>query len=143
MRKYLKYLLLISIFSCDKIESPLPEEYGKFDWSLYPGDPIDYSYDLVNPETNWGPNNNPKSILLEDYTGHKCTNCPAAAQIAKDLEDDSSKNVIVASVHASQDGAFQATDNLFTNNYETEAGNEYVRGSEMPGFLGNLYGHNQ
>ena len=68
MRKYLKYLLLISIFSCDKIESPLPEEYGKFDWSLYPGDPIDYSYDLVNPETNWGPNNNPKSILLEDYT---------------------------------------------------------------------------
>ena len=77
---------------------------------------------------------------MEDYTGHKCTNCPAAAQIAKDLEDDSSKNVIVASVHASQDGAFQATDNIFTNNYETEAGNEYVRGSEMPGFLGNPMG---
>ena len=71
MRKYLKIFLLISIFSCDKIESPLPEEYGKFDWSLYPGDPIDYSYDLVNPETNWGPNNNPKSILLLTWVSIK------------------------------------------------------------------------
>ena len=98
MKKYFKYLLVICIFSCDKIESPLPEEYGKFDWSLYPGDPVDYNYDLVNLENNWGPNNNPKSILLEDYTGHKCTNCPSAAQIAKDLEDDSSKNVIVRAI---------------------------------------------
>ncbi|MBH19297.1 MAG: hypothetical protein CL851_02625 [Crocinitomicaceae bacterium] len=140
MKKYFKYFLIISIFSCDKIENPLPEEYGKFDWSLYPGDPADYSYDLVNPENNWGPNNNPKSILLEDYTGHKCTNCPEAAQIAKDLEDDTSKNVIVSTIHASQDGTFQSTDNIFINNYETEAGNEYVRGSEMPGFLGNPMG---
>ena len=31
-------------------------------------------------------------------------------------------------------------DNLFTENYETEAGNEYVRGSEMIGFLGNPMG---
>ena len=140
MKKYFKYFLIISIFSCDKIENPLPEEYGKFDWSLYPGDPADYSYDLVNPENNWGSNNNPKSILLEDYTGHKCTNCPEAAQIAKDLEDDTSKNVIVSTIHASQDGTFQSTDNIFINNYETEAGNEYVRGSEMPGFLGNPMG---
>ena len=28
-------------------------------------------------------------------------------------------------------GDFNNVDQLFTNNYETEAGNEYVRGSEM------------
>ncbi len=109
MKKYLKYLLFLLLFSCDKIENPLPEEYGKLDWSLYPGDPSNYPYDLVNLSSNWGINNNTKGILLEDYTGHKCTNCPAAAQIAKDLEDDSSKNVIVATIHSSLDGFFQST----------------------------------
>ena len=140
MKKYLKYLLFLLLFSCDKIENPLPEEYGKLDWSLYPGDPSNYPYDLVNLSSNWGINNNTKGILLEDYTGHKCTNCPVAAQIAKNLEDDSSKNVIVATIHSSLDGFFQSTSNIFTSNYETEAGNEYVRGSEMPGFLGNPMG---
>ena len=73
MKKYLKYLLFFLLFSCDKIENPLPEEYGKLDWSLYPGDPSNYPYDLVNLSSNWGINNNTKGILLEDYTGHKCT----------------------------------------------------------------------
>ena len=138
MKNYFGFILLISILSCDKIESPLPEEFGKFDWSLYPGDPSNYPYDISNPSLNWGENTNKKGILLEDYTGHKCTNCPAAAQIAKSLEDDSIKNVIVASIHASSDGSFQETDSLFLNDYRTDAGDEYV--SEMIGFLGNPMG---
>lgn len=138
MKNYFGFILLITILSCDKIESPLPEEFGKFDWSLYPGDPSNYPYDISNPASNWGENNNIKGILLEDYTGHKCTNCPAAAQIAKSLEDDSIKNVIVASIHASADGSFQETDELYLNDYRTDAGDEYV--SEMTGFLGNPMG---
>jgi hypothetical protein len=138
MKNYFGFILLITILSCDKIESPLPEEFGKFDWSLYPGDPSNYPYDISNPSSNWGENTNTKGILLEDYTGHKCTNCPAAAQIAKSLEDDSIKNVIVASIHASANGAFQQTDGLYLNDYRTDAGDEYV--SEMTGFLGNPMG---
>ena len=138
MKNYFGIILLITILSCDKIESPLPEEFGKFDWSLYPGDPSNYPYDISNPSSNWGENTNTKGILLEDYTGHKCTNCPAAAQTAKSLEDDSIKNVIVASIHASADGSFQETDGLYLNNYRTDAGDEYV--SEMTGFLGNPMG---
>ena len=94
----------------------------------------------IATQNEWDENTNEKGILLEDYTGHLCTNCPEAAQIAKSLEEDSSLNVIVASIHASTDGGFQQVDQLFTNNYETEAGNEYVRGSEMNGFLGNPNG---
>ena len=138
MKNYFGFILLITILSCDKIESPLPEEFGKFDWSLYPGDPSNYPYDISNPSSNWGENTNTKGILLEDYTGHKCTNCPAAAQTAKSLEDDSIKNVIVASIHASADGSFQETDGLYLNDYRTDAGDEYV--SEMTGFLGNPMG---
>lgn len=138
MKNYFGFILLITILSCDKIESPLPEEFGKFDWSLYPGDPSNYPYDISNPSINWGENTNTKGILLEDYTGHKCTNCPAAAQTAKSLEDDSIKNVIVASIHASANGSFQETDGLYLNDYRTDAGDEYV--SEMTGFLGNPMG---
>ena len=138
MKNYFGFILLITMLSCDKIESPLPEEFGKFDWSLYPGDPSNYPYDISNPSSNWGVNTNTKGILLEDYTGHKCTNCPSAAQTAKSLEDDSVKNVIVASIHASADGSFQATDGLYVNDYRTDAGDEYV--SEMTGFLGNPMG---
>jgi len=138
MKKYFGFIVCILILSCDKIDSPLPEEYGEFDWTLYPSDPTTYPYDITNPSSNWGSNSNSKGILLEDYTGHKCTNCPAAATIAKDLEDDTSLNVIVASIHASSDGSFQATDNLFTNDYRTEAGDEYV--NEMTGFIGNPMG---
>ena len=138
MKKYFGFILFVLILSCDKIDSPLPEEYGKFDWSLYPLDPATYPYDITNPSSNWGLNSNPKAILLEDYTGHKCTNCPAAATIAKALEDNTSLNVIVASIHASSDGSFQASDNLFTNDYRTDAGDEYV--SEMVGFIGNPMG---
>ena len=143
MKKILIPLLAFFLFACDKIESPVAEEYGKFDWSFFPGDPADYAsnyYDIANPQNEWGENLNEKGILLEDYTGHLCTNCPEAGIIAKSIEEDSSLNVIVASIHASIDGGFQETDALFTNNYETEAGNEYVRGSEMNGFLGNPMG---
>ena len=109
MKKLFIYLLILVFYSCDKIETPIAEEYGKFDLSLFPGDPLNYFtqyYDVANPENEWGINPNSKGILLEDYTGHKCTNCPAAAQIAKDLEQDSVLNVIVASIHASEDGSF-------------------------------------
>jgi len=140
MKKILIPLIALFLFSCDKIESPVAEEYGRFDWSYFPGDPLDYAsnyYDIANPQNEWGENLNEKGILLEDYTGHLCTACPEGAAIAKSLEEDSSLNVIVASIHASLTGAFQETNALFSNNYETEAGNEYVRGSEMENFLGN------
>ena len=138
MKNYFGFILVFLILSCDKIESPLPDEYGKFNWALYPQDPSGYPYNLADPASNWDINNNPKGILLEDYTGHKCTNCPAAAQTAKSLEDDSIKNVIVASIHASADGSFQATDGFYINNFRTAAGDEYI--SEMTGFLGNPMG---
>ena len=47
MKKYFGFILFVLTLSCDKIDSPLPEEYGKFDWSLYPLDPTTYPYVLL------------------------------------------------------------------------------------------------
>ena len=60
-------------------------------YHFYPGDPLTYFISIMMLQTLKmnGELINSKGILLEDYTGHKCTNCPAAAQNAKDLEQDS------------------------------------------------------
>ena len=138
---YLLIFIVFGLFSCDKVENPIPPVFGDVDWSLYPGDSNDYLtlYNFDNPETNWSTNYNTKKyILLEDYTGHKCTNCPDAAIIAEQLEDDTSLNVILVAIHASPDGSFQATDDVFIDDFTTEAGDTYV--TEMPGMFANPMG---
>lgn len=41
-----------------------------------------------------------KHVLLEDYTGVRCVNCPAAGQVALDIQAQNDHKVIVLSVHA-------------------------------------------
>ncbi len=64
-----------------------------------------------------------KKILLEDFTGHKCTNCPAAAIIAKNLVAQYPDRIITIGVHA---GYFAKADQLgdFTANYSNTTSEE-------------------
>ncbi len=136
--KYLIYILTAStiILSCDCIENPIPESTGTLDWNLYPYDTTSNPYPWPTFTTN---NNTDRNILLEDFTGHRCVNCPAAAVNAKLLEDANPGRVFVASVHASTSGAFQAVNPPeFTMDFQTTAGTTYA--NEIPGFLGNPTG---
>jgi hypothetical protein len=93
-------LLILSgiIYSCDKLEPP---------YSTVKGGGIDTM--------------NKRTILLEDYTGHKCVNCPGATAIAKTLDSIYMGKVIVMAVHA---GMFASPDpsGLYTANYQTNEG---------------------
>jgi hypothetical protein len=40
-----------------------------------------------------------KTILLEDFTGQRCVNCPAAHVIAKELQEQYNHAVIVVAIH--------------------------------------------
>jgi hypothetical protein len=138
---FLVFISFIGIIGCDKIDNPIPPVFGDLDWSLYPSDSNNYLtlYNFDDPSSNWATNSNTsKNILLEDYTGHKCTNCPAAAVIAKQLEDDASLGVVLVSVHAGAGGAFQGTDTEFTTDFTTDAGDVYV--ADMPGMFANPLG---
>ena len=138
---YILSFTFICLSSCDKIEKPIPPVLGDVDWSLYPYDSTEYInlYNFENPGSNWNPNNNLKKyILLEDYTGHKCTNCPDAAITAEELEDDTTLGVIVVAIHASADGSFQATDGTYSTDFTTPAGDVYV--VDMPGMFANPMG---
>ncbi len=128
------YCSLISL-SCDKINNPIPIEEGAIDWTLYPGgDPATYPY------PTWISNNNTdRNVLIEDYTGHLCTNCPAAAEDASSLEENNAGRVFVASIHASPDGFFQRVESPeFTTDFTTDAGTTYT--TAMPNFEGNPSG---
>ena len=61
-----KYLILINtiliITSCDVEERPFITDYNAY----------------INPE---------KKVLIEDFTGHLCPNCPGAAEELKAIQD--------------------------------------------------------
>ncbi|MBC8320201.1 MAG: Omp28 family outer membrane lipoprotein [Bacteroidetes bacterium] len=94
-------LLLATIFnSCDKVSPPYIEAR-------------DYC----------GGN---KKVLIEDYTGHGCVNCPGAAVLAHELKEQFCERVVIIAVHA---GYFAAPDfennPLFAADFTTEAGNTW------------------
>jgi len=62
-----------------------------------------------------------KRVLLEDYTGHTCVNCPSAAIIARNLKAQYGDKLVVMAVHAG--GFAQPQSNtVFTYNFLTAAG---------------------
>jgi hypothetical protein len=63
-------------------------------------------------------------ILLEDFTGHDCINCPFAADTAKDIKKIYGERVIVMGVHVGTFAAPHKNDEL-KEDFRTEAGDIY------------------
>ncbi len=142
-------VLVFSFFSCDKIENPYKPEilldttlYADGNWETYPW-----------PEFEQNTNTN-RNILLEDYTGHKCPNCPAAAIIAKNIESANPERVFVAGIHTGKGGHgnFQVLSpdcgestnplNKYCHDFRIPEANEYgFRFGDGFGFVGNPFGN--
>jgi hypothetical protein len=145
----MRILLTFSIIglllcSCDHVDNPYPVQINiDLDTTLYPGLWSDYENNewpsfVENTNVN-------KNILIEDFTGHKCVFCPAAADLAHDLHMANPNRVYTASIHAGPDGIgdFQSlsppdypTD--FTNAEGVEIGLYF--GENDGGFPGNPRG---
>lgn len=105
-----KYLLIISIFiagalilpSCDIVEEPYLVPVGS-----------------VEP----GPGEAVRKVLLEDYTGHKCPNCPEAAELAASLKATYGEKLVLLTVHAGSLATPDLTGD-FTTDLRTEEGTE-------------------
>ncbi|MCX6232186.1 MAG: Omp28 family outer membrane lipoprotein [Bacteroidetes bacterium] len=93
------FIALVAFQSCNKIDGP---------------------YTTPVPAKEWYG----KRILIEDYTGHKCPNCPAAAVVANDLKTLYGDKVVIISVHA---GFFAApsVSPFDTNDFTTTAGDAW------------------
>jgi hypothetical protein len=78
MKSILKLSLALSIMvvvqSCDKVDGP-------------------YKKDIVAPTGE-------RKVMVEDYTGHKCGNCPRAAKALYDLKSVYGDKLVIIGVHA-------------------------------------------
>jgi hypothetical protein len=80
--------IVLAMMSCDKLKEPyivesIVEESDTL--SLTASDTVNFDGKRVT--------------LLEDYTGVKCNNCPAAAEIAQQLQEQNEGHLVVLGVH--------------------------------------------
>lgn len=81
-------MIVFAMASCDKLKEP------------YYTEPIVQKSDTIALEHSDTANFDGKIVvLLEDYTGVRCVNCPAAAQIAANLQEQNEEHLIVMGVH--------------------------------------------
>lgn len=141
------FVLILGLSSCDKVKNAYPPNLVKseLDWSLYPdGDSTHYVSQGLWP-TFVANTNTLKNVLIEDYTGHRCFNCPNAATLLHSLEQANPGRVFGASVHTSAVGmsSFQETDadypTVLYNDFAFQIGSHF---GSQPGssFIGNPHG---
>ena len=108
MKKILSFVIVIAITiafipSCDIVEEPY----------LLP----------VGANDTTGPGENVRKVLVEDFTGQKCPNCPEAAEIAHTIKTLYGEQIVILTVHA----GFYAVPDLngnFTTEFRTPEGDE-------------------
>lgn len=90
-------------FSCDKVDSP----YG-------------------DTQSTPGGNGNTvvQKVLLEDFTGAHCTNCPDAHKVAAQLKDLYGDRLVVMGVHVGVFALPGVWGPLYTYDFRTQTGND-------------------
>lgn len=63
-----------------------------------------------------------QKVLLEEFTGHQCPNCPEGTELAKQLKDLYGDKFIIIAYHA---GWFARTSSSFTTDFTTSVGDEF------------------
>jgi hypothetical protein len=111
--KSLRFFILAicaAFVSCDKVKDPIV----KRDTAV--GE--NFVYNNNYSKSNY------KKVLLEDYTGHRCTSCPAATDMIKNqLLPRYGDSLVVIAVH--QGNVFAAPTTDFSNDYRTVCGEEW------------------
>lgn len=154
MKKYIFTLTVLTILlftACDKVDNPYPKAVKTdLDTSIYNGTWSDYvatKWPDFTTMSNEDPNRN---ALIEDFTGHNCSFCPAAATVAHSLHTANPSRVFVASIHASNTtnglSSFQVLNIAqgytvdFTNTEGLQLGSYFGTTLVNSGFYGNPAG---
>lgn len=107
------FVLLITasfiLHSCDEIDQPYKKDGGGNDT-------------IACPVPDFPVNNNPvRKVMLEEFTGHMCPNCPKGQLKVKELTDKYGEQLNVVSIHA---GVFAELDpnHGYTYDFRTPEG---------------------
>tara|TARA_B100000530_G_C15932941_1_gene477694 strand:+ start:2179 stop:3129 length:951 start_codon:yes stop_codon:yes gene_type:complete len=127
MKKLIVYSLLMCLFyitACDKIEPPyknicLDQLACNFNGLL----PCVYAEEGF--ECDSIAINNNKTILIEKFTGHKCSNCPDASRKIDELKEVYGNNIISVAIHPGGT-QFTDTDENYSYDFTTDEGDEIM-----------------
>ena len=147
MKKILILTVVIAtvIASCDKVKNAYPSNpvSQTLDWSLYPdGDSAHYVAQGLWP-TFTANTNTDRNVLIEDFTGHQCVNCPYSTDLMEQLIATNPTRIYGMAIHAGPSGltGFQVTSAAYPTVFYNDAGLEIGThfGQDIPGssFLGN------
>lgn len=88
------FIILLSsvLWTCDKVDDPFPPDISVADSNIY-WDDSSFS----------SSNNGERYVLMEEYTGHVCANCPGAAkEIQRIINNFYGEKFIPVSIHATE-----------------------------------------
>lgn len=105
---YLLGIITILVIACDKIEGP----YYRDDSSIVI--PPDVEFPPLDPSTVI------RKILVEEYTGHYCTNCPLGHEILERMVADFGESIVPVGIHAGT--LASPRPGLYKYNFITETG---------------------
>lgn len=109
------WLLVITLSCCDVIDEPIISSGDNYRADLY-GEAPTFSELPVDQQF--------KRVVLEDFTGHHCGNCPPAHIVAHDILNSLTETkVSVVAVHCT--GLADPTDAPFTPDYTTTVGDAF------------------
>ncbi|GAB5557823.1 MAG: hypothetical protein SchgKO_20360 [Schleiferiaceae bacterium] len=113
MKTNVFFAALFSVFalaSCDIVEDPLKDGSGG-------GGPA--------------PTETLRSVLIEEFTGHKCNNCPNAAAEIKTIQGlEFGNRVYAVGIHVTE--FFAGTNSDYPTEFRTSIGNEYETFFSLP-----------
>lgn len=118
-------LISIAIYSCDKIDNPFISNSGNVKIP---------TSGLTRVDSTTAASDNLIRVLVEDYTGHLCTNCPAAAIQCEALVSAHPTQIVMIQnnattlAKAASKGAYLAQglpDTAYGNNYIASADSEW------------------
>ncbi|MCI5058654.1 MAG: Omp28 family outer membrane lipoprotein [Flavobacteriales bacterium] len=118
--KKIKYIWCLAlstlIFSCDKVDNPI--ERSNVDTT----NTVNIVFDTIIS----GGTAAKRNILLEEFTGHTCANCPQGAKEAKRLDSSYAGQVIVLAIHAGTFAEPESNpDGSFVTDFRTATGDAY------------------
>lgn len=107
MRKLIFLFVALAFWSCDKIEDPLkPVVFSCGECQASVDDPF-----ITEP-----------NVLIEEFTGHTCNNCPNAALVAKAIKEDNPGRVNIIGIHAGPLASPTPPD--YPSDFVTDDGNQ-------------------
>lgn len=128
--------------SCDKVDNPYLPQYIDIDTTLLDGIDIVTYKNTLWPTFSQNTNSN-RNVLIEDYTGHKCVNCPPAAVELHSIKQNNPGRVFGVGIHMGPKGntSFQNTSgSIFSTDFTTTEGVEISMTISDGGFIGNPSG---